>query len=396
MSDGAATPFVTNKYRVLAFCATFDPGFRGGGPVRSMTRLVDTVSSNIDLKLITSDRDLGATEPYPGLSGCWTNRGRSLVFYLNTRAIPQWLRLWRGISREPYNLIYTNSLWCLSHTIIPILAIRFGLMKAERILIAPRGELSPGALGQKSRKKELFLWFWKPILQSLPITWHASSNQEASDIRETFPRGSVKVVTNQVTLPPQSSKHVSTPGTILRLVFISRISRMKNLLIAIQALQNLKIPVDFDIFGPIEDRRYWTECQRAIEAPTSLGRITYQGELRPADVPVTFGKYDAFLFPTKGENFGHVIAESLSASCPVICSDRTPWTEILETGGGAVVPALTELTLRREISRIAALTPRERSDLKAAAGQAYDRWQQTIKDINILDLIREARSEPRT
>jgi glycosyltransferase involved in cell wall biosynthesis len=42
-----------------------------------------------------------------------------------------------------------------------------------------------------------------------------------------------------------------------------------------------------------------------------------------------FSRYDAFVLPTLGENVGHVIAESLSASCPVICSDETPWTDLL-------------------------------------------------------------------
>ena len=32
-----------------------------------------------------------------------------------------------------------------------------------------------------------------------------------------------------------------------------------------------------------------------------------------------------FFFPTRGENFGHVIFEALKAGLPVITSDHTPW-----------------------------------------------------------------------
>jgi glycosyltransferase involved in cell wall biosynthesis len=39
----------------------------------------------------------------------------------------------------------------------------------------------------------------------------------------------------------------------------------------------------------------------------------------------TLKDYDAMLMPTLGENFGHIILESLCASCPVIISDQTPW-----------------------------------------------------------------------
>lgn len=35
--------------------------------------------------------------------------------------------------------------------------------------------------------------------------------------------------------------------------------------------------------------------------------------------------YDLFVFPTLGENFGHVVIESLSAGTPVFMSNTTPW-----------------------------------------------------------------------
>ena len=32
--------------------------------------------------------------------------------------------------------------------------------------------------------------------------------------------------------------------------------------------------------------------------------------------------------PSEGENFGHAILEALSAGCPVIISDMTPWKSL--------------------------------------------------------------------
>jgi glycosyltransferase involved in cell wall biosynthesis len=43
-----------------------------------------------------------------------------------------------------------------------------------------------------------------------------------------------------------------------------------------------------------------------------------------------------FFLPTRGENFGHVISESLQAGCPVLISDQTPWQGLEEKKAGWV------------------------------------------------------------
>lgn len=45
-----------------------------------------------------------------------------------------------------------------------------------------------------------------------------------------------------------------------------------------------------------------------------------------------------FLFPTKGENYGHVIYEALAAGCIPIISDQTSWNDLDEEGCGRVIP----------------------------------------------------------
>ena len=49
------------------------------------------------------------------------------------------------------------------------------------------------------------------------------------------------------------------------------------------------------------------------------------GEVTPAEVLNTFARYDVFVLPTRGENYGHVILEALMAGTPVLISDQTPW-----------------------------------------------------------------------
>jgi glycosyltransferase involved in cell wall biosynthesis len=377
-------------YRVLMTSQVFEPGFRGGGPVRSIARIVDTVSDRIGVALVTRDRDHGAATPYDGLSGRWLRRGGANVYYLGTRSVRQWLRLLRELRRQRFDLLYVNSLWAPMFTILPVLAVRAGVINADRVLIAPRGELSPGALALKGTKKRLFLRWWGAVLRDMAVVWHASTPMEAGDIRSVCPWAAVEVNGNQTALPaePRSPDTVNT-GPI-RLVFISRITAKKNLDLALCALSRVVSPFVFDIYGPVEDERYWAECRSIIRDMPPNARVTYHGEVHPDEVRETFAGYDAFVFPTRGENFGHVIAESLSVSCPVVCSTETPWTGLLAAGGGTVVRDLSVNGLRMALQRLAAEAPLERARRRIAAGEAFRRWRSDAPDVNILDQVAES------
>ena len=96
--------------------------------------------------------------------------------------------------------------------------------------------------------------------------------------------------------------------------------------------------VSFDIYGPAEDAVYWSECQKLISALPPNVRVEYQGQIEHEDIARVFGEHDLFLFPTLGENFGHVICEALLAGCPVLISDQTPWRGLQDRGAGWDVP----------------------------------------------------------
>lgn len=381
--SGTATGGDPGRVRVLATCGCFEPGFRGGGPVRSLVAILASLPEHVDLLLVTRDRDLGSSAPYPGLSGRWVDRTRSRVFYLDTHRPGQWWRLWRALRRDKFDLLYVNSLWAPVFTVLPAIAARLGLIRVATVLIAPRGELSPGALSLKSAKKRLFLRWWEPFLHGMDVLWHASTQHEAADIRSAFPWARVEINEDQSRLPPQPLPVTGPRPGPARCVFVSRISPKKNLELALRALLLVRGQVEFDIYGPREDAGYWARCQALIALLPPTVRVRYRGELPPAAVRDAFHAYDAFIFPTLGENFGHVIAESLSASCPVICSDTTPWTDVLDKGGGQVVRELTAAGLAAALQSVVSMSPEARLRARRAAGEAYRSWHAQSVKLNI-------------
>jgi glycosyltransferase involved in cell wall biosynthesis len=301
--------------------------------------------------------------------------------------------LLRELRRESFDLLYVNSLWSPSFTVLPVLLTRVGLIRAKCILLAPRGELSPAALAIKQKKKRLFLVWWGRLLKGMTLTWHASTSQEASNIRSVFAWADAMVVPVQVGLPRTTVPPVAGGTSEAHFVFVSRIAAMKNLHTVLASLRNVKKAIKFDIYGPIEDVQYWNRCLSIIESLPAEIEVAYRGELSPGDVRPTFARYDAFVFPTLGESFGHVIAESLSASCPVICSDQTPWTSVLAAGGGSVVRNPTPARLGEEIGRIADRNASERLAARESAGRAYQAWRNNLPDLNVIEAARRAHHE---
>ncbi|WFE39497.1 glycosyltransferase family 4 protein [Micromonospora sp. WMMD998] len=387
--DDAAVPRpAVRTYRVIATAGVFEPGFRGGGPIRSLRFILDTLPGDLDVTLITRDRDLGSPAPYPGLSGRLLRRdGRSAVFYLNPAAPRHWARLIRHVRARPVDLLYVNSVWSL-FSVLSILAVALRLVRVGAVLVAPRGELSPGALAIRTAKKRLFLALWAPVLRRLGVRWQACSRLEEQQIRANVPWAQVMVNGNESPIPAQPAPPVVAHDGPLRLVFVGRISPMKNLSTALEAVAGTTRPVEFDIFGPPEDARYWSRCQRIIAAMPGHVRVRYLGELAAAEVIPTFSRYDAFLFPTLGENFGHVILESLASGCPVVCSDRTPFSELILDTGGTVVRPATAAGLSRVLDLLADRTPEERAEAKETAGRRYRRWRQGHREPNVLEHAR--------
>ncbi len=280
-------------------------------------------------------------------------------------------------------MLYVNSLWSPAFTVVPIVARSLGLVRADRVVVAPRGELSPGALARKAWKKRPFARVWGPLLKGVNATWHASTEAEAAQIMRVFPWATVRIGLDQVPLPPSPLAPVVVQERP-RFVHASRIVPHKNLLMVIEAFGRLPGSADLDVFGPVEDAGYWQRCQEMIDGGGLATRVRYRGELQPDAVRETFRRYDAFLFPTRGESFGHVIAESLSASCPVICSDRTPWTPVLATGGGAVIREPTAARLAERIEQVMAQPAAERLAARHAAGTAYAAWRARVSNENFL------------
>lgn len=354
---------------ILTFAGHYLPGYKAGGPIRSIANMVDQLGDAFDFRIVAADRDLGDAAPFKGIVvDTWNTVGGGRVFYRSPGAAG-WRALLHSLDPTSFDLIYLNSFFSPSAALRPLVYRRFGRLARKPVLLAPRGEFSPGALALKPAKKRLFIALSKAVGLHGNVLFQASSEYEAADIRRTLGDVPVHVASD---LPSRSAsvEDVSASADFdkpLRAVFLSRISPMKNLLGAIEVLARVRAPVTFDIYGVIEDGAYWARCQAAIAALPPHVQARYQRPLRPDEVIEVLARHDFFFLPTLGENYGHVIREALSAGLPVLISDRTPWRDLVAESAGADLPLEAPDAFVAWIEQFAALGPAERAAMRRAA-----------------------------
>jgi glycosyltransferase involved in cell wall biosynthesis len=213
----------------------------------------------------------------------WKRQGDVGVYYSSPQG--RSLRVMRRLLRTtPYDVVYLNSVFHVDFTLRPLILRRLNLVPRRVTVIAPRGELSDGALSLKPLRKRMFIAVARALGLYREVVWHASVEAEAEEVRRVFGEGA-RIVTAPNLRPAQphgvrSCRRPAKRAGALRLAFLSRVSRKKNILTALEAVGNVRGDVTFDVYGPIarpDDREYWTRCKRAIEDLPSQVRVSYKG-----------------------------------------------------------------------------------------------------------------------
>lgn len=351
--------------KVLSVNDYFLPGFKAGGPIRTLQNLARITAGHVEFNFLTRDHDLGA-ERYDGIcSNQWASYPHGHVFYATARMFGP-PALARAMSTREVDILYLNSFFSPKGS-IAIVARNWARSFGVPILLAPRGEFSLGALATKAGRKRVFLGLARMLGLYRTIWWHASTQEEKNDILRQFPDAGPRIFTAENPIEMANDAIPSVPkkeAGLARLVFISRIAPKKNLDGLLTILQGVRCPVALAIYGPTEDQGYWQQCKTMIAGLPPHITVEYRGELKPENVSRAFGKGDLFAFPTWGENFGHVIFEALRAGTPVLVSDQTPW----QPDGTS---AVTRLSLgavddwRAHIESIAQLTDAEQQARRA-------------------------------
>lgn len=355
------------KKDILIITGRYLPGYKDGGPVRSIKNLTDFLGNEYNFKILTCDRDHGDTDSYPDIKvNDWNTVGKAQVYYVAPGGFTR-NTITELASRV--DLVYVCG--CFNdYAINTLIANRLGKIKVP-VVVASMGLFSPMAFRMKYKKKKLFIVAFNLLGMFRNIYWSATSEMEISEICQQ-----VRAKKEQFYIAEDLPRKVDeTPiakkkeeGS-LEVVWISRIAPKKNLKAAIEILKNVKANINFTIYGPIHEQEYWDECKIELEKLPSNVKWQHKGNVESEEVVDKLKLHHVFLFPTLGENYGHVIQEALSAGCPCILSDQTPWQDLQKYGVGYVLNVDNISGYAKAIEEYAGMTEKDFSYCVSAAHQ---------------------------
>ena len=316
----------------MIICNYYLPGYKGGGSLRTIVNTVERFYDKFDFWIVTRDHD-GDNIPFNDIKiNDWNNIGNAQVYYLSRDKI-KISKLRELISEVSPGVIYLNSVFATFSIFVLILRKLRLLSKNLQIILAPEGEISDGALMLKKGKKKSFLRAAKTFGLYNDLLWKTTSEfekQEAERIKGSG--GHIFIAPNLTSRTflddyKQLLKPKKRAGEA-KMVFLSRFVRKKNFNQLFEFLNRVDGQLTIDIYGNLEDENYWNETLQKIEALPKNVSVNYCGSIPHEKVPETLFRYQFFILPTLGENFGHVFVEALAAGCPLVISNRTPWRNL--------------------------------------------------------------------
>lgn len=254
-----------------------------------------------------------------------------------------------------HDIVHAHAMWQAPGWMACEEAVRQG----RPFVLSPRGSLLPQRLAKSRIKKRIASLFFDGRNVRRCALMHATSPEEAESIRMFGYRGPIAVIPNGITVPDDSALlHARTHADAFRsrfpdtagkrlLLFLSRIEPIKGVTSLASVWGDIaRRHPDWHlvIAGPVE-RNHVHEVTGILESRGVTGRATFAGPLYGEAREQAFSACDAFVLPTKSENFGMVIGESLARGVPVITTVGAPWPGLVDHACGWWIrhgePALT-------------------------------------------------------
>lgn len=238
-----------------------------------------------------------------------------------------------------FDIIHQHGVW------LPISRISsFSRSKGKsKLVIQPHGYLEPFALSMSKLKKSFSYNIFERRNLELADVLVACSHDEYDNLRKIFPAKDIAIIPNGI---PRSFLEATSSRNYFEnlmfngkknMLFLSRIHPLKGLERLFQAFsqvdQKHRDSWNLIIAGIGEDA-YIKKLQGYAKHLDINENIFFIGSVFGQKKISVMSSADIFVLPTFSENYGIVIAESLSRGVPALTTKGAPWSMLKEMNCG--------------------------------------------------------------
>ncbi len=277
-------------------------------------------------------------------------------------------------------IIHDHGVWLATNHAVAKTCRQIGVQR----VVSPRGMVGRWAMSHGKWKKRLAWWAYQRADLLRADAFHATSAQEAEELRALGCYQPIAVIPNGLSYP--ESLPIRRPKTGFHVLFMSRIHPKKGLMNLLAAWKKANLPSDWRLLlaGPDEGGHQQMIADEAKRLGLS-DSISFLGPIADEEKWQVYVDADLFVLPSFNENFGIVVTEAMYAGLPVITTTGTPWSVLNERKcGWWVEPDV--MSLRDAMEQASRLS---QAELEARGDRAHKyvretfSWQQSAAQMKI-------------
>ena len=143
-----------SSVKVVVFSPYYLPAVLAGGPVKSISFLVRSSAGPFSTRVVSRNWDFGGAERLRSPANTWVDTGEERIWSYDRGPVPYVRSLLAAACERP-RLVYVNSLFDPWTALAPALLWRVLGAKRSDLVVAPRGQLAPGALATSAFRRRL-------------------------------------------------------------------------------------------------------------------------------------------------------------------------------------------------------------------------------------------------
>ena len=313
--------------------------------------------------------------------------GYALNFSLNPMLLSlEMVRKFEAVAKE-YDVLTLHCNWMFPIWWAAHVARKLG----KPYYMMPRGSFAPERLSQSAWKKKLVGWIDRHYARHAAAVW-ATAESEARAVKTYVPEAKVEVfpigldvgkyekVKGRGEGEGEGGRSEMAEGRRERrtLLYLSRISPIKGLDLLAEAwarhCREVKVKGEGELRWQLlivgsDDRGYAKEIEKVFAAKCPAGSFEFRGPVYGEEKMKLLASADAFVLPTRNENWGIAVAEAMASGLPVICTKGAPWSCLEAERTGRWVDVSVE-GIQKGIEDILALS----DDARRAMGERARAW----------------------